>query len=132
GIRERFSLQLLPGAHHRRESASRAWSAPGFSTILKNAATLVAMSAELHTIAAERLASDGQRYTPNRKAIVEILAASSKPLALTEVLAAGDGLAQSSVYRNLVILEDAAVVRKVVATDEFARYELAEDLTEHH
>lgn len=90
------------------------------------------MIVELHEITAERLAADGQRYTTNRQAIVRILADSNRPLALTEVLAAGDGLAQSSVYRNLVVLEAAGVVRKVAATDEFARYELAEDLTEHH
>ena len=35
-------------------------------------------------------------------------------------------------YRNLVVLEDADVVRRVVTHDEFARYELAEGLTEHH
>jgi Fur family transcriptional regulator, ferric uptake regulator len=91
-----------------------------------------AMSTELHEIAAERLAADAQRYTTNRKAIVEILAAATRPLALSEVLGADNGLAQSSVYRNLVILQEAGIVRKVVATDEFARYELAEDLTEHH
>jgi len=90
------------------------------------------MIAELHEITAERLAADGQRYTRNRQAIVRILSTANKPLALSEVLDAGDQLAQSSVYRNLVILEEAGVVRKVVATDEFARYELAEDLTEHH
>ena len=90
------------------------------------------MIVELHEITAERLAADRQRYTTNRQAIVGILAEANRPLALTEVLAAGDGLAQSSVYRNLVVLEAAGVVRKVAATDEFARYELAEDLTEHH
>jgi Fe2+ or Zn2+ uptake regulation protein len=87
---------------------------------------------ELHEITAERLALDGQRYTANRQAVVEILAGASKPLSLAELLAGGEGLAQSSVYRTLVVLEEAGVVRKVVATDEFARYELAEDLTEHH
>ncbi len=90
------------------------------------------MIAELHEITAERLAADGQRYTTNRQAIVRILSDAGKPLALSELLATGNGLAQSSVYRNLVVLEGAGVVRKVVATDEFARYELAEDLTEHH
>ena len=35
-------------------------------------------------------------------------------------------------YRNLVVLEQAGVVRRVTSTDDFARYELAEDLTEHH
>ena len=90
------------------------------------------MRGDLHEISAQRLASDGQRYTRNRHAIVAILGEAARPLALSEVLSVRDDLAQSSVYRNLVVLEDAGVVRKVVATDEFARYELAEDLTEHH
>jgi Fur family ferric uptake transcriptional regulator len=89
-------------------------------------------SADVDEIAAERLAADGQRYTRNRRAIVALLAGSERPLALTEMLAAGEDLAQSSVYRNLAILEAAGVVRKVAATDELPRYELAEDLTGHH
>jgi Fe2+ or Zn2+ uptake regulation protein len=36
------------------------------------------------------------------------------------------------VYRNLVVLEEAGVVRRMMTRDEFARYELAEDLTGHH
>lgn len=73
-----------------------------------------------------------QRLTPKRAAIVEILAAAPRPLTIPEVLAAGDGLAQSSVYRNLVLLEDVGVVHRIVTTDEFARFELAEELTGHH
>ena len=42
------------------------------------------------------------------------------------------GLAQSSVYRNLAVLEQAGVVHRIVGSDEFSRYELAEDLTRHH
>ena len=42
------------------------------------------------------------------------------------------GLAQSSAYRNLAVLERAGVVHRIVTSDEFARYELAEDLTHHH
>lgn len=90
------------------------------------------MRSDLHEITAERLALEGQRYTRNRRAIVAILGDTDRPLALSEVLDAGDALAQSSVYRNLAVLADAGVVRKVAATDEFARYELAEDLTGHH
>lgn len=91
------------------------------------------MGTELHDITAGRLAAADQRYTANRKAIVAILGATDRPLTLAELLAAGGGaLAQSSVYRNLAVLEEAGVVRKVFATDEFARYELAEELTGHH
>ncbi|MCU0311804.1 MAG: transcriptional repressor [Acidimicrobiales bacterium] len=90
------------------------------------------MRTDLHEITAQRLRLEGQRYTRNRQAIVDILGDADRPLALAEVLSHDDGLAQSSVYRNLAVLEQAGVVRRVVATDEFARYELAEDLTEHH
>lgn len=90
------------------------------------------MPADLHEITSERLVAEGQRYTRNRRAIVAILGAADRPLALAEVLELGDDLAQSSVYRNLAVLEDAGVVRRVAAADEFARYELAEDLTGHH
>jgi Fur family transcriptional regulator, ferric uptake regulator len=79
-----------------------------------------------------RLGEHQQRMTAVREQLVEILAAADRPLTIPEVLDAGQGLAQSSVYRNLVVLEQVGVVHRVVTHDEFARYELAEDLTEHH
>ena len=63
---------------------------------------------------------------------VEALAASDRPLSIPEILESSQGLAQSSVYRNLSLLERAAVVARVVTTDEWARYELSEELTGHH
>ena len=39
---------------------------------------------------------------------------------------------QSSAYRNLAVLEQAGVVRRVITEGEFARFELTEELTEHH
>ena len=88
--------------------------------------------ADLHATAAQRLRRDGQRYTTNRRVLVELLADTDHPVTITEVLSQRSELAQSSVYRNLGVLEQAGVVHRVVATDEFTRYELAEDLTEHH
>jgi Fur family transcriptional regulator, ferric uptake regulator len=88
--------------------------------------------ADLHAVAAARLRGDDQRYTANRRAIVEALAASKRPLSIPQLLALDDELAQSSVYRNLAVLERAGVVHRIVTDDEFARYELAEDLTGHH
>ena len=41
-------------------------------------------------------------------------------------------LPRSSAYRHLVDLQIAGLVRRVAASDEFNRFELAEDLTEHH
>jgi Fe2+ or Zn2+ uptake regulation protein len=79
-----------------------------------------------------RLRRVHQRLTPNREAIVEVLIATERPMTIPEVLDARAGLAQSSVYRNLVALEQAGVVRRIVTNDEFARFELAEDLVGHH
>ena len=35
-------------------------------------------------------------------------------------------------YRNLAVLEETGVVHRVHSSDDFARYELAEDLAGHH
>ena len=86
--------------------------------------------AELHETVAARLRRDGQRYTGNRRALVDLLAAG--PLTIPELLGQDRRLAQSSTYRNLAVLEKAGVVHRIVTSDEYARYELAEDLTEHH
>ncbi|MET0728653.1 MAG: Fur family transcriptional regulator [Acidimicrobiales bacterium] len=90
------------------------------------------MSTDLHFIATSRLRADGQRYTTRRRALVELLGEVDQPLTIPQLLERRRDLAQSSVYRNLAVLERAGVVHRLVTTDEFARYELAEDLTEHH
>lgn len=87
---------------------------------------------ELHTTAAQRLRSAGLRYTTSRKAVVDLLAASDRPLTIPEILQADPSLAQSSAYRNLTELIGAGVVHRIVAGDEYSHFELAEDLTSHH
>jgi Fur family ferric uptake transcriptional regulator len=91
-----------------------------------------ASPAELHRTAGDRLESDGQRYTSNRRALVEALATAERPVSVIELLELTKGLAQSSAYRNLSVLEDAGVVHRFVTSDDTARYELSEDLTGHH
>ncbi len=93
-----------------------------------------ARSDGLHEIVTARLRRANQRVTAYREAIVAALSAASRPLTIPEILESrpGRGLAQSSVYRNLVVLEQAGLVHRIVTDTEFARYELAEDLTEHH
>jgi Fur family transcriptional regulator, ferric uptake regulator len=81
---------------------------------------------------AARLRRIGQRMTEKRRALVDVLADSSRPLTIPEILETRRGLAQSSVYRNLVVLEQAGVVHRIVTNDEFARFELAEELTGRH
>jgi len=90
------------------------------------------VAAELRETVSTRLRRASQRLTPNRERIVDVLAGATRPLTITEILAAANGLAQSSVYRNLVVLEQAGVVHRIVTHDEFARFELTEELTGHH
>jgi Fe2+ or Zn2+ uptake regulation protein len=90
------------------------------------------MTTDLHDLASDRLRSDGQRYTAGRRDLVTLLAELDQPVTIPQLLERRRGLAQSSAYRNLAVLERAGVVQRVVTADEFARYELAEDLTDHH
>ena len=90
------------------------------------------MSDDLHRIVADRIRADGQRYTAQRQDLVALLDEVDQPLTIPQLLEHRPGLAQSSAYRNLAVLEKAGVVHRIVTTDEFARYELAEDLTHHH
>jgi Fe2+ or Zn2+ uptake regulation protein len=87
---------------------------------------------ELHTTVAQRLRTDGLRYTGSRRAVVDVLARSDRPLTIPEILDRDPSLAQSSAYRNLTELITAGVVHRLVAGDEFSHFELAEDLTAHH
>ena len=86
----------------------------------------------VHEIAARRLRGVGHRYTGQRRRLIDILARAGQPLSIPEILHGRRGLAQSSVYRNLSDLVDAGVARRVLTGDEFGKYELSEDLTEHH
>jgi Fe2+ or Zn2+ uptake regulation protein len=89
------------------------------------------VSDELHETVLARLRAAGQRYTRNRRSLVEVLESADRPLTIAETLRHRP-LPQSSAYRNLAVLEQAKVVHRITGTDEFARYELAEDLTDHH
>lgn len=90
------------------------------------------MTTDLDSLVVERLHAVNQRLTANRRTIVDVLSAATRPITIPEILAADPGLAQSSVYRNLDALEQAGVVHRVVTEDDFARFELTEDLTGHH
>ena len=90
------------------------------------------MTATVHTTAADRLRQEGQRYTTQRRALVDLLIEVEQPLTIPQLLERQPGLSQSSAYRNLAVLERAGVVHRIAGADGFARYELSEDLTGHH
>jgi Fe2+ or Zn2+ uptake regulation protein len=90
------------------------------------------MSDELHTEVMDRLRRVDQRYTSGRRAIVEVLESAGHPVSIDDIARFLPELPRSSAYRHLLDLQTAGIVRRVAANDEFARFELAEDLTEHH
>ena len=69
---------------------------------------------ELHRIVRERLSEREQRYTTGRRRILDALVAAGGPVTLPELLADQPSLAQSSAYRNLSIMEEAGIVRRLV------------------
>lgn len=87
---------------------------------------------EVHELALTRLRAVDQRYTRNRRLVVELLATAAAPATISELLEQDIELAQSSTYRSLTVLEDAGVVHRIVTTDDHARFELTEDVTGAH
>jgi Fur family transcriptional regulator, ferric uptake regulator len=92
----------------------------------------VSATPSVHEQAALRLGGMEQRYTPVRRALVTTLSTAGRPLSVPEILEANDDLPQSSAYRNVTVLIEAGVVRRVTGVDDHARFELAEDLSGHH
>lgn len=90
------------------------------------------VGSDVHQIAATRLVSVGQRYTTLRRQLVDALEHADHPITIPDIMGRHPLLAQSSVYRNLAVLEHAGVIARVVTHDEWARFELAEDIGGHH
>jgi Fe2+ or Zn2+ uptake regulation protein len=87
---------------------------------------------ELHTRATQKLRRISQRYTAGRRQLVDVLAEAERPLTIPEILDRDRALASSSVYRNLVTLEQAGIAAKIITSQDHARFELAEQLGHHH
>ena len=87
---------------------------------------------EIDQLAASQLRSIDQRYTKNRRQLISILSNGTKPLTINQILEIGSGLAQSSVYRNLAVLEEAGLVVRIITNDDHAHYELDEQILDHH
>lgn len=94
--------------------------------------TAPAPAPALHDTVALRLAGAEQRYTRQRRVLVDTLARAGRPLTIPEIVALAPDLPQSSVYRNVTNLLDAGVLRRVSGADDHGRIELAEELSGHH
>ena len=92
----------------------------------------VAVKAYVHDAVALRLAGLDQRYTRQRRILVETLARAGRPLTVPEIVAVAPELPQSSAYRNATALVEVGVLRRVSGADDHGRFELAEELSGHH
>src|SRR2546421_9808630 len=92
----------------------------------------VGVSQEIHDAVAARLKGAEGRYTNGRRALVGVLLAAQRPLTVDEILERSPGIRQSSVYRNLAVFEVNGLVHRIAGHDDFARYELAEEIVGHH
>ncbi len=90
------------------------------------------VTGDLHDVIERRLRLVDQRYTAGRRAIIDLLLSAGHPVTISDIADRLPGLPRSSAYRHLVDLQTAGIVRRVTANDEFTRYELSEDLTDHH
>lgn len=96
-------------------------------------------NSDVHVEVARRFVQHNQRYSSKRRAIVSMLETSDHPLTILEILQRSKSfkgtkneIAQSSLYRNLVVLEEVGAVQRVVSTDDNGRYELNEEILGHH
>lgn len=91
----------------------------------------VSLSA-VHEAAKCRLLDAGQMYTTGRRELVELLYSLGRPVTPQELLDSRPTLTQSSVYRNLAVLEEMHVIQRVAGADDRSRVELADDIIGHH
>lgn len=85
-----------------------------------------------HGEVAHRLVRAQQRYTSGRRRLVELLHGAGRPLEIFEIADASAELPVSTIYRNLVVLEQAGAVTRYPGAGGSARYELSEELVGHH
>lgn len=90
------------------------------------------MDAEIDGQVASELAQVDVRYTKVRQMLVSVLMAAGGPLTLPEIAERCGEIPTSSLYRNLDVLEQAGVVKRVTAIGDRGYFELAEPLVDHH
>ena len=86
----------------------------------------------LHDEVRLRLEAKGRRFTSNHRLVIDVLADAGQPLTIPQILPRTPGLAQSSVYRTLTVLEEAEAVSRLAVGSNHAHFELSEHLGEHH
>jgi Fur family transcriptional regulator, ferric uptake regulator len=77
--------------------------------------------------------SAGHMYTRGRQTVMDTLAAIGAPATIPRIQQEAPGLVQSSLYRNLAVLQEAGLVTRVDVGEGRSYFELSELVTnEHH
>ncbi|MDP6284566.1 MAG: transcriptional repressor, partial [Acidimicrobiales bacterium] len=66
---------------------------------------------------ASLLHQTGHRYSTVRRRLVSVLRTAGKPLTNNQITESDNSLVQSSVYRNLNVLEQAGAVTRITTND---------------
>ncbi len=90
------------------------------------------MNTDVHDTVAQQLRRTRQRYTDGRRQLVDVLLGAGRPVTIPELTELGAAQSQSSLYRNLAVMERSGAVHRVVSGADVTRYELTEEHTEHH
>jgi Fe2+ or Zn2+ uptake regulation protein len=92
----------------------------------------VVLAPSVHDAISLRLAGVDQRYTKQRRALVDALSDAGRPVTIPELLSMVPGLVQSSAYRIVTALIDLGVIDRVAGADDHGRFELAQEFFGHH
>ena len=87
---------------------------------------------ELHAVARRRMDEAGHLYTRGRQLVMDVLAQLGAPATIPSILESEPGLKQSSLYRNLAVLQESGLVTRVDVGDDRSYFELSEAVTQDH
>lgn len=80
----------------------------------------------------EYLRKKGNKITPHRLEVLDILLSAKKPLSAEEIFQKLKNINLSTVYRILDWLKKEKVIKEIHLKEDFDRYELAERFSRHH
>ncbi|HRE01779.1 MAG TPA: transcriptional repressor [Ilumatobacteraceae bacterium] len=87
---------------------------------------------DIHGIAKRQMDDAGHMYTRARRLIIDTLTTLNAPATIPTILQTAPTLVQSSLYRNLAVLQDVGLVTRVDVGDDRSYYELSEAVTDDH
>jgi Fe2+ or Zn2+ uptake regulation protein len=90
------------------------------------------LSPSLEQLSFSQLERIDSRLTSSRRSILAILENAAQPMTVTEISRKTNDLPQSSIYRNLSVLIEAGLVKRIIGDHDFAFFELDDRVLGHH